>query len=143
MNKSQAKRKKIAIGIQQGKICPYCFKHTQHVSDTEVYARSYGAMIYLCRHCLAYVSCHKSQPTVSLGRVANKELREAKIEAHYFFDYLWRKKIEKGFSKKEARGSAYKWLAQQMNIHPELCHIGYFDVEQCERVVEICKPYKK
>lgn len=143
MNKQQAKRKKIAIGIQKGKICPYCFKPTEHVSDVEVYSKSYGRMIYICRGCDSYVGCHKGSPLDSLGRLANKELRDAKIEAHYFFDYLWNKKIAMGFDKKQARGLAYKWLAEQMRLSTEGCHIGYFNVEECKRVVEICKPFKK
>lgn len=127
--------------INSGKECPYCGKPTEYVSDSEVYSRSYGGMIYLCRPCDAYVGCHKPRPTESLGRLANKELREAKIEAHYWFDQLWRKKMEKGASKGKARAKAYKWLAEQLDIGPKQCHIGYMDVEDCKRVTDLCKPY--
>lgn len=129
----------ILLGLK----CPYCLKLSEHVSDTEVYSKSYGGMIYLCRECSAYVGCHKSRPTESLGRLANKELREAKIEAHYYFDDLWRRKIAKGVKKHEARGNAYKWLSEQLGLAPELTHIGFFNVEYCKKVVELCKPYKK
>ncbi|MCS3299818.1 DUF3268 family zinc-finger domain-containing protein [Bacteroides uniformis] len=28
----------------------------------------------------------------------------------------------------------------QLNIPHEVCHIGMFDMEDCKRVVELCKP---
>lgn len=129
--------------IMSGRECPYCGKDTEWVSDTEIYSRSYGGMIYLCRDCDAYVGVHKNEQDKSLGRLANKELREAKIQAHASFDDLWKRKIAKGFSKGKARASAYKWLSKEMGTEPEFTHIGMFDVEQCNKVVELCKPYKK
>jgi len=42
----------------------------------------------------------------------------------------------------EARGcprtQAYNWLANKMNITPDKCHIGMFNEEQCEKVMDIC-----
>lgn len=38
-----------------------------------------------------------------------------------------------------ARNAGYAWLSQQMGLPPEQTHIGMFDVDQCKRVVEICK----
>ena len=29
-------------------------------------------------------------------------------------------------------------LAEVMNIHPNDCHIGMFDVDQCKKVYSIC-----
>lgn len=126
-----------------GRMCPYCFKPSVHVPDTEIYPRSYGGYIYLCRDCDAYVGTHKDRPHEALGRLANKELREAKIKAHAAFDNLWNRKIAKGFKKGHARAKAYKWLSKEMNIEPEYTHIGCFDVKQCMRVVELCEPYYK
>ena len=127
--------------ILQGLICPYCNKPTEHLPDTAAYNQSYGSMIYLCRDCDAYVGCHKNKPTVALGRLANAELRQAKIQAHKYFDNLWQRRIDADCTKGHARGKAYKWLRGEMNLTAELCHIGMFDVEQCNRVVEICKPF--
>lgn len=127
--------------VNSGLECPYCHKDSEYVPDTEVYSRSYGGYIYLCRECDAYVGTHKPRPTESLGRLANKELRQAKIMAHDAFDRLWRKKIELGMKKGKARAKAYKWLSKEMNTAPELTHIGFFDVEQCKRVIDICTPY--
>lgn len=30
------------------------------------------------------------------------------------------------------------WLAEQLGIERQKCHIGQFDIETCERVAEIC-----
>jgi len=67
-----------------------------------------------------------------LGRLANAELRSAKSAAHAMFDPLWK-------SKKMRRSQAYSWLAAQMKIKPEDCHIGMFDVEQCKQVFQIMR----
>lgn len=114
----------------QNVICPYCGRQAEFIDSTYVYARSYG-MIYCCKPCKAWVGVHRGT-TKPLGRLANKELRGRKIAAHNAFDKLWR---GGGIS----RNQAYKWLAEQLGITPRECHIGMFDVEQCNRVVEICK----
>jgi hypothetical protein len=125
--------------IYEGKICPYCSKKTVFVDSEEVYSRSYG-MIYLCRPCQAWVGVHKGTSN-ALGRLANAELREAKKEAHFYFDKLWSAKMKNGFKKGHARGRAYKWLANELGIPCPETHIGWFDVDKCKKVVEICKPY--
>lgn len=125
--------------INNGRVCPYCFKRSVYVDSSEVYNKSYG-MIYLCRSCKAWVGVHKGT-SKALGRLANSELREWKKEAHFHFDKLWQAKIKKGFSKNKARGFAYKWLAAQLGITPTETHVGWFDVDMCKKVVEICKPY--
>jgi hypothetical protein len=121
------------------KKCPYCNDKPKLIDSVEIYGTSYG-MAYYCAPCDALVNCHKGT-TKPLGRLANKELRYWKRVAHEHFDPLWKKAIEKGRTKKEARGAAYKWLAKQMNLDIELCHVGMFDIEQCKKVIELCKPY--
>lgn len=91
-------------------------------------------MIYLCKPCDAYVGTHKSQPDLALGRLANKELREAKKQAHLFFDRIW---VEKYLDRK----SAYEWLCKGMGLHRDLCHIGMFNVEQCNKVVSLSREF--
>lgn len=129
--------------ILSGKVCPYCQKTTEHVEDIEIYCRSFGGMCYWCRSCRAYVGCHKSRPDEALGRLANAELRAAKVLAHQYFDNLWQRRIDSETTKGHARGKAYKWLREQMQIEKQYCHIGMFDIAECNRVVEICKPYYK
>lgn len=133
--------------IMAGKICPYCGQPTEYVDSAAVYhGISYG-MIYLCRKCDAYVGVHRGTDK-ALGRLANRSLREWKKRAHYYFDpisrtplinRIWPKYIP-GISN---RNKAYRWLAAQMGVEPEVCHIGMFDEFQCECVVAICKDAMK
>ena len=122
-----------------GKICPYCREDTEYVDSKKVYGKSYG-MIYLCKGCDAYVGVHDGTD-VALGRLADKELRFWKKEAHRYFDPLWKKKAEKGYSKNKARRSGYMWLSKQLGIKPKRTHIGMMTVDECKKIVELCKKY--
>jgi hypothetical protein len=113
-------------------ICPYCNNEAQLVSGDVIYPHRpdlRSKAFYLCRQCGAYVGCHPGSVR-PLGRLANAELRSAKIAAHEAFDPL--------LLNHESRSAAYRWLAQQLGINRADCHIGMFDVNQCRRVVEIC-----
>ncbi|MFB6456540.1 zinc-finger-containing protein [Chitinophaga sp. Hz27] len=118
--------------IMEGKICPYCHSPTEYTDSIEIYGRSYG-MIYICRPCDAYCGVHKGT-VKALGRLANKELRHWKKQAHTAFDQIW-------LSKRMKRNQAYRWLSDNLNIPTSSCHIGMFDVEQCKAVVELSKKY--
>jgi hypothetical protein len=144
--------------IRRGQLCPYCGEDTVYLkSSEEVYRKDYGP-IYACRPCRAWVGCHKGgSGRRSLGRVADKELRDAKVAAHSAFDVLWKKKVQKEIKKDRSRSSglrylklraqtrteAYQWLSEAMGLPVQHTHIGMFDVEQCRRVVELCQPYLK
>lgn len=124
-----------------GKKCPYCSAETEFVDSIVVYKESFG-MVYLCRPCKAWVGVHQDT-TVSLGRLANSELRKWKQAAHHYFDKLWQKKQELGTKKGRARKQAYTWLASELGIPFKETHIGWFDIDMCKRVVDICKPHVK
>lgn len=111
--------------------CDYCGRRAEFVDSKIVYGKSYG-MMYLCRHCMAYVGVHKgtSRP---LGRLADAQLRYWKKRAHAAFDPLWKYGRFKG-----SRNVAYAWLAEQMGIPVEKTHIGMFDVGQCRTAIRIC-----
>ena len=111
---------------------------SEFVDSIEVYGKSYG-MIYLCRPCKAWVGVHKDT-NEALGRLANAELREAKKEAHFYFDKLWSYKIKQGIKKGTARSKAYAWLSEEMAVPRTETHIGYFDLHMCKKVVNLCKP---
>lgn len=142
--------------IIHAKICPYCGDKPELVDSSIIYGKSYGD-IYYCKDCDAYVGVHKGSEQ-SLGRLANKELREAKKTAHFYFDQLWKKKIDKIISqtkfesnydrkkdsskiRRKARNEAYNWLSQKMGLLSEHTHIGMFNIIRCEQVIELCKPY--
>lgn len=125
--------------------CPYCGAGSVLVTGEVIYPWRHDLAhkkFYRCVHCPdTYVGCHPGTEN-ALGRLANKELRLAKSHAHAVFDPLWERKMEKeGISKGEARGRAYAWLAKELGIPPEECHIGMMDVETCGRVVLLCRPY--
>ncbi len=114
-------------------VCPYCDKPADLTSSKDVYrGKDYGP-IYLCK-CQpgwSYVGVHEGTLR-PLGRLANKELREWKKTTHSAFDPLWRD------SKTMKRSEAYAWLSEAMDIPPEQCHIGMFNVKQCKRAVTAC-----
>lgn len=128
--------------IITAKECPYCGDEPEYTDSSVIYGESYG-MIYLCKPCDAYVGVHHGNSKVSLGRLANKELREAKKKAHFYFDQLWNKAIKQGRRKHEARNAAYNWLSTQLDIPSDYTHIGMFDIDLCDKTAEICKPYCK
>ena len=122
-------------------ICPYCYSKVLIKDSSIVYGKSYG-YVYICSNfpkCDSYVGCHPRSKK-PLGRLANKELRNLKMEAHKYFDYLWalRKKIT---NDRWSRSRGYKWLSQQMKKEIKDTHIGMFDIEEVKKVIEICKPY--
>lgn len=115
----------------EGKICPYCKKPSQYVKDSSiVFSRDFGP-IYYCKTDSAWVGVHKGEPTKALGRLANAELRELKKEAHAAFDPVWK-------SNYKSRQQAYYWLSVKLGIPKEYTHIGFFGVETCKKLIEIC-----
>jgi len=88
-------------------------------------------MIYLCKPCDAYCGVHKGTDN-ALGRVANKELRYWKKQAHEYFDVIWKEGHED-------RSIVYARLAMHLNIQVEYCHIGMFDIDTCKEVVDWSK----
>lgn len=54
---------------------------------------------------------------------------------HALFDPLWQG--EKNARQK--RESAYRWLAEQMNIPFADCHFGHFDIHQLRQAYRILK----
>lgn len=127
-----------------GERCNYCGKPPQLLraqNDGYPYAQDYGP-VWCCIPCRAWVGCHPNT-VIPLGRVANKELRQAKMAAHAVFDPMWKQHQRVAYcSKQEARKVAYDWLAEQMGLPVKKTHIGMFDVEDCQRVVQLCLPWQ-
>ncbi len=120
--------------------CPYCGDQAKLVTGAVIYPHRPDLnekKFWQCAPCGAYVGCHKpnnghGDGTRPLGRLANAELRAAKIAAHACFDPIW-------VMGEMARAQAYKWLASGLGIETKNCHIGMFDVETCKKVVTLCK----
>lgn len=127
--------------------CDYCKQPARLVGGAELYPHRRDLVdvkAWVCTPCGASVGCHDGTET-PLGRLANAELRKAKIAAHDAFDPIWRERFEAKsktdpkYTRGMARGGRYKALAAAMGIPKSECHIGMFDVDQCSRVVEICR----
>lgn len=123
-----------SLDLRKTPDCPYCSQKSAYIATKR---------IYRCDPCDAQVGVHQhnQQP---LGTLANAELRMARRSAHAHFDPMWQRKMSKdSISSTQARKQAYTWLAKQMGMTIEECHIGVFNIEQCQKVVEICLPYYK
>lgn len=110
--------------------CDYCGENAEKVSGKEIYPHRpdlFHKVFYRCEPCDAYVGCHPGGDN-PLGRLANSELRAAKMRAHRWFDPIWR-------NGSMTRKEAYKSLSEHMGIPAAECHIGMFDIEQCKQVM--------
>jgi hypothetical protein len=84
---------------------------------------------FLCRPCDAYVGTHHKTGR-PLGTLANAELRAARKRAHAAFDPSWKQTVL-------SRSDAYAVLAVKLGIDYDVCHIGMFDLETCQKVIEL------
>lgn len=125
--------------VYAGKVCPYCKGKTKLMPDSYVYnGRSYGNQVMVCGnypYCDSYVGTHKEDNT-ALGRLANKELRTARKEAHKHFDLIWKEKLVD-------RDDLYYELSEELGIDLDHTHIGWFGKKNCYNVVEWAKAYYK
>lgn len=115
-------------------LCPYCGKHAQLKNGQDVYpGREFELShmnYWVCQPCDARIVC-RPRSTIPVGRLANAELRAAKVAAHKAFDPLWRSGVL-------SKTDAYNWLAFKMRLPVEKCQFGFFTVEQCMAVVAVC-----
>ena len=122
--------------------CPYCNSAAELVSGSVIYPHRpdlADRRFWRCKPCNAWVGCHQGSKDIPLGRLADAQLRRAKMGAHAAFDPIWKMIMQQqGCNKGVARWKAYAWLATQLAIPAENCHIGMFDAELCQRVVDIC-----
>jgi hypothetical protein len=112
--------------------CNYCNKPAKLVSGRVIYpqrADLISLLFWYCKDCKAWVGCHK-KTTRPLGKLATQMLRELRAYVHTQFDPLWQ-------NGQMTRTQAYVWLAEQMQMTVEDCHIGMFNEEQCRQVMEI------
>lgn len=118
--------------------CNCCRSPVGLVPNSAIYGRSYGdwPWAYLCNGCGAYVGLHPFT-AIPLGTLADAPMREARKHAKAAFNPLWQ-------SGQMTRSDAYAWLAGAMGItDKEQCHIGWFDVSQCNQVVAVIAAKEK
>ena len=127
--------------MKKPEICRYCGGVIRLVPAESVYGESaaklgmMGEKLYQCQNCSARVGCHKGTAR-PLGNVANEVLRLKRMEAHRVFDAFWK-------ARHMSRTQAYKWLSQQMRIPVKQTHIGGFEMDQCQQVIDMCESAKK
>lgn len=116
------------MSIKIPTICPYCGGKVVFTDSAVIYnSKSYGN-IYLCTNCNASVGVHKGTRK-PLGTLANSVLKLKRQETHRIFDSWWK-------SCHMNRGDAYQWLARHMELPIYRAHIGQFDMNQCEQVIQ-------
>ena len=114
-------------------VCCYCGAPVIFTGNEAIYGRKYGnGKCYKCTACDAHVGVH-SGTTIPMGRLANQELRDLKIQCHALFDPLWRNKGP------VSREQAYGWLAGALGIPQRECHFGWFDKAMLLRCLNILK----
>lgn len=117
--------------------CPHCGSAVKIVRNDEIYnGQSFGEWpwAYKCdgNFCDAYVGMHPFTD-IPLGTLATHAMRDARKRAKAAFNPIWQ---DGGMTRSEA----YAWLAKQLDIaNVEECHIGWFDVDMCNRVVQVVK----
>lgn len=107
--------------------CRYCNADVICVSTLEFYGRDYGAHVYKCTGCEAYVGTHKGTQ-IPLGTLATKELRNLRKQAHAVFDPVWK-------DGHMLRYSAYRRLSEFMGTSRKDTHIAMFNEDQCRRLI--------
>jgi hypothetical protein len=112
--------------------CPHCGALVFCVGNQTIYGRPFGdwPYAYQCARpsCGAYVGLHPFT-NYPLGTLADEQTRRARSLAKDYFNPLWKNRVM-------TRTEAYAWLATVMNLPPELCHFGLFNVDQCSAAVK-------
>jgi len=116
-------------------LCPVCGSEAVLVGGDVVYPHRqdlYAKRFWRCPRGCAHVGCHPGteQP---LGALATADTRQARQRAHAALDPLWKRPTGR-----MGRGAAYRWLADQLGIPVDQCHIGSFDEARCVQVVVVC-----
>ena len=116
--------------------CNLCGGNVIYTTNDRIYGKKYGSgYCYLCTACGAYVGTHRPRPKEALGILANERMKKGKRVCHEIFDKLWKNARE--------RRVLYAKLAEEMGIPVELCHFGYFDMEQLKQAYKILKKWEE
>lgn len=117
---------KIEVVEQRGVMCPDC--------GSEMRLRDGPFRQFYS--CPRFPRCRGSHGAHSDGRPlgvpGDEKTKAARKRAHAAL-----KKIETLIGK----SGAYRWLSIVMHVEPDECHIGVFDVAQCDRVVGAVHSY--
>lgn len=129
--------------------CQYCGQPVAYrESSAHLYGgRDYGP-IWECPPCASWVGCHPDgRPK---GTVANAGLRVLRVRVKQYFNPLWMDvhlaypgiPIRVGHVRQIMRTRAYEWLADQMKLPRDECHIAMFNDARCKWAVQIIEDMK-
>lgn len=117
--------------------CPHCGGPVEICLNSAIYGgRTYGEYPWVLRcvgDCDAHVGFHPFT-AIPLGTLATGPMRTARQAAKAEFNPTWQ-------GGRMTRSQAYGRLAAAMRMPVSQCHIGWFTVEQCEQVIEICRKW--
>jgi hypothetical protein len=127
--------------------CDYCgAPATLARTGDEAYPyRDDHGPLWICVPCQAWIGTFaRSTRNVPLGRLANAQLRDLKVQLHAALEPLVQAKVRRdGCNVFEARSKGMKWLAQAIGVDAEKCSIHTLDAEQCERAIAIVAEFEK
>ena len=112
-----------------------CSLNVELTTNDRIYGRQFGEWpyCYFCNDCKAAVGCHPGTE-IPLGRMADRQTRRLRKIAHDEFDRLWRG----GFM---TRDKAYQWLAAELQIEIEQCHMSWLTKDQLKQAAQVSKVY--
>lgn len=126
--------------------CGYCGRAARFRETSEhIYQGLDWGPVWECPVCDAYCGCHPDtgQP---LGTLANKALRTQRREVKLLFNPLW-EDVDGAYPyvapggrprlRRIMRTRAYAWLAEQLGLSKDDCHVAMFDEAMCRRVVQL------
>lgn len=107
----------------------------EQTKNDRIYGRIFGEWpeIYYCNDCRAAVGCHPNT-LIPLGRMADRATRQLRKKLHDSFDPIWKSGLM-------SRSQAYYWLANELRISHDDCHVSWLSKELLKRAVEICRMY--
>lgn len=117
------------------KVCNLCGGKVRYISNAKIYGRKYGSgYCYWCSSCGAYVGTHCPWPKKAMGILADAEMRQWKKKCHDLFDPFWNSAEQ---SRHKVRMELYHKLAVEMGIPDDMCHFGYFQLDELKCAYEI------
>lgn len=126
-------------------ICAECSSMAEQVDSAVIYPHRedlHGKPMFRCK-CGAYVGAHPGTE-VPLGYPAGPETRALRSKVHRLLDPLWEAKMQRDkVSKGKARDAAYGWLAAQLAIDRDDCHVSHFNADRCRAAIAILEPFRR
>lgn len=139
--KPQARAKRASVPMVDP-ICAECGGMGEQVDSAVIYPHRpdlHGKPMFRCS-CGAYVGAHPGTE-VPLGYPAGPETRKLRSRVHALFDPLWEAKMRRdGIRKGKAREDGYRWLAEQLGIARDDCHVSHFKADRCRQAIAVLEP---